>query len=171
MSDAGGFGAAGLAFLPPRLQRVMAAADAAERAAERRAGRERAERAEEWRNRNAAMYRSAAEARGEDLMTIEVMTRQDLGRSVGEILADVAAAADREDARAARRAAKTGVDHVFIGETVIRSAKPLTMRQRAVKKLTDAFAAGHPEADVIDRAMFRSEAERAVARDFGRWAR
>ena len=170
MSDAGGFGAAGLAFLPPRLQRVMAAADAAERAAERRAERARAERAEEWHNRNVAMYRSAAAARGEDVMAIEMMTGQDLGRSLADVLADFAAAADREDARAARRAGKAGVDHVFIGETVIRSAKPLTMRQRAVRKLTDAFKAQHPEAGVIDRAMFRSEAERAVARDFGRWA-
>ena len=157
-----GFGMA--EWLPQRIQRQMMVQDAAEAAEAKRAEAERATAADDRLGRALELYRSGAEARGEVVSAVALATGEGLGRSIGDVLSGLAAAADRQDGReAAQRRARGEREpvEIFYGEPQIaRTVKPLTRKQIYVKRPVDKFRQAHPDADVIDRAMFTAAASK-----------
>jgi hypothetical protein len=88
----------------------------------------RADRAEAWRDRNMAMAREQAEARGEVISAIALATGQVRGRTVQDIFRSAIEASARQDAVDAARLRRDGEGaperlHVFVGEPVIHAAR------------------------------------------------
>jgi hypothetical protein len=103
---------------------MVAAADAREAAEAKRADAEREERAEAWRNTNLALYREAAEARGEEVTALELVGGGG-GREINAVFADAIASSNRQDAAEAARAGREGAEpltHVNFGEPVVHTA-------------------------------------------------
>ncbi len=121
MSEMAGFAGAG-SWLPASVQRRMAPEDAHERAEARRAKLERADQADQARERSLAAYRAAAEQRGEVVSAMALASGEVTGRDLGDVFADATAAADREDARQRARDRRESGEVVFIDEPVIRDA-------------------------------------------------
>jgi hypothetical protein len=100
--------------LPVRIAAALAKQDAKEALEARRAEEAREERAEEWAQRNMAMAREAAEARGELVSALDVATGHVTGRSIRDIFASAIAAADASDRVAAARASREGTGRVHV---------------------------------------------------------
>jgi hypothetical protein len=115
------------AWLPPKAQREIAREDARETAEARRAEGERQAAAEEWRERNLAMAKADAEARGQEITAMQLATGQIRGRSLADIFADARRAADAQDARDAaqlRREGDGGRVHVeFVDDPVLHHGR------------------------------------------------
>jgi hypothetical protein len=118
MSELAGFGIPG--WLPPRVQRAMAAEDAAERREAKRVEAEREMVRDAAHDRALALYRSQAEERGEVVSALAI-ARGVGGRSLADVLGDAQAAADREDARQAARDRREDVYYID-QEPVIQGA-------------------------------------------------
>jgi pyruvate/2-oxoglutarate dehydrogenase complex dihydrolipoamide acyltransferase (E2) component len=107
-------------WLPPRAVQVIAREEAHERAEARRAEIERADQADQRHESAVAEYRRQAELRGEQLSAVALATGEGLGRSVGDVLEEAAAEADRADARERAREGRNA-EWLGAGEPVIRS--------------------------------------------------
>jgi hypothetical protein len=123
MSDEMAGFAGGLEWLPARVQRAMAVEDARERAEAKRADAEREARREQKHETALALYRQQCDDRGEYVSALALARGEVTGRTLGDIMADAQASADRDNARAAARDRyKDGGDWCYIGsgEPVIR---------------------------------------------------
>jgi hypothetical protein len=128
-------------FLPRRSEQLIAREDRIERQAARLAEREKAERIEARRSADLAWAASQAAERGEAVSALALATGQVPGRDIGDVLADAAAQADREDARAeidARRQRGEKLQLVGELEPATRSA-PLTETGRAIERRSERF--------------------------------
>ena len=114
------------AWLPPTAQRELAREDALEAAEARRAEEERQAAAEAWHERNLAMYRAQAEARGEEITAIALAAGRVTGRPIAAVFADAQRAADAQDARDAARARREGDGgrlHIEVGDPVLHHGR------------------------------------------------
>jgi hypothetical protein len=117
--------------LPPRVAARLMAEDAREAVESRRSSEAREFAAEQWRDRNMAMAREQAEARGEVISAMALATGQVPGRTVADIFRSALAASEREDAVDAARLHRYGHGepeklHVFVGDPVIHHARSET---------------------------------------------
>jgi hypothetical protein len=121
MNDPGWLAMGNPPWLPPSVLRRQAIEEAHERAEAKRAEEARANRAEEQHQRALTLYREQAASRGEELSVLDVARGLNVGRTVGEVLADAAMQADREDRLAAHRARYEPVvpQHIDFSEPVV----------------------------------------------------
>jgi hypothetical protein len=119
--------------LPPRIAAQIAREDAREAVETRRSAEARELAAEQWRDRNMAMAREQAEARGEVISAMALATGQVPGRTVADIFRSALAASEREDAIAAARASREGTQpvHINFDDPVIHHA-PASPVKRAI---------------------------------------
>jgi hypothetical protein len=103
------------AWLPARVQRVVAAEAAAERRQARQDEAERADRREQKHEAALGLYRRQAEDRGEVVSAMAIARGEGLGRSIGDVLGQAAAEADRQDAVQAARERRESGDWEYIG--------------------------------------------------------
>ena len=112
----------GFGWLPPSVAARIADEEAHELAAAKRDEAQRADQADQARERGLEAYRVAAGARGEVVSALAIARGEVAGRSLGEIFGDARDAADREDARASARQRREDGDDVYFGEPVIHGA-------------------------------------------------
>jgi hypothetical protein len=171
MSELSGFGIP--AWLPPRVAARLADEEAHERAQARRDEAERADQAEKRHMSAVAAYKAAAEQRGEYVSAVAIARGEGIGRSVDDTLRDAAAAADREDARAAARDRRGRDDVCYLDapEPTIhasRSAWPESSYEldRMLREARDLHTdLVHAQARLASRAGRIQEHLEAVRRD------
>lgn len=138
---------AGFGPIPCLPKSVLVAWRAEERAEAQQARRDaeaRAERVEARRSADIAWAAQRAAERGERVDPVAVASGRVAGRSVGEILAEAAAAADYESWRAENDAKRRELGRLNLtGElepSATRSA-PMTPTRRAIERAAERFAA------------------------------
>jgi hypothetical protein len=113
----------------------MAQEDAHERVQAAAEEQARADRAEEWHQRNLAMAREQAEARGDVVSALQLARGEVRGRSIQDIFAGAIEASARQDAVDAARLHREGAGepqklHVEFGDPILHHA--VTPAKRAI---------------------------------------
>jgi hypothetical protein len=157
------------AWLPASVIRAREIEDRAEAMQAREEERARIEGRESAHERAMAASRAQLIASGADVSAMALVTGEGLGRTAGDVLAMAAAAADREDAHAARRDQIRGTadapEFLGYGDVVLARHEPVyTRKQLYVRKLLARFRQANPGADVVERAMFTQAAEKSWQR-------
>jgi hypothetical protein len=164
-ADLAGFGIPD--FLPLATRRALAAAERAEAREAREAEAERDQRLEAKRNSAMALYAVQAEARGEHVSAMAIVTGQ-AGRTLGEIFATAEVMASREDTRREVMDRRSDGDRPFevcLAEVPVTRSAPESPEGRQIINTVRHYAIEHPDSGVIDRAIVASEARKAQRRD------
>jgi hypothetical protein len=142
MSELASFGSP--SWLPLGVRRAQAAEARAEAQQARAAERVLAERVEARRSADLAMFASEAEARGEYVDPVALATGSVTGHCLADVLAEAAAMAEREDARAeVEERRQRGERLNLTGELdpSTRSRPPVTGTRRAIERTSERFTA------------------------------
>ena len=150
------------AWLPAAARRQQAHEAAQEAVAAKAAADEKSRLAEEWHQRNMALYAEQAGLRGQEVSVIDLAAGRVSGRSVGAILGEAYQASLRQDAADAVRVQRHGTGapqatEVFFGEPRLHQA-----RSRAGRKMfnqTRRFAEWQQRKAAADAARKALDAE------------